>query len=401
MGETRGTEPSRRGRVVRVRTCTHFLKGIFVAILRRILRVLGWGATILLVGAFLVGYAAPYLPPAYFWWTNLFAVPLVPLAGLVGLLGLGLVGRGVSQRAWGWVAVGGVLLGLVGVRFGPSVWSGVASVNSEETLRLMSFNVPMTFGRRDASARALTRFVERASPDVVAFQESWMSTKDNPWPGREAHPWPPRLFLEDIGYSPPRAHPRDTMICQPVLGRVPLDSIGLRSLPPHTNRCGHYTRTQFRWGKRAVVLYNIHLHTIGSVRPWKEAGRWGSLEQWGAFVQDYRRGMLYRAQQARRIRRHIEQETRPVLVVGDFNSTPHQWAYRHLAQELQSVHARGTWGWGGTFPARRPVVQIDHILVGPAWEVVGARVPALSHSPPISDHRPIVARLRWATDYSE
>jgi endonuclease/exonuclease/phosphatase family metal-dependent hydrolase len=80
----------------------------------------------------------------------------------------------------------------------------------------------------------------------------------------------------------------------------------------------------------------------------------------------------------------------PVLVVGDFNSTPHQWAYRHLAQGLQRVGSRDA-----TFPADRPVVRIDHILAGPAWEVVDARVPVPRQDTAISDHRPVTAQLRW------
>lgn len=372
---------------------------------RRIAAFLGRGAATLLVGAFLVGYAAPHLPPAQFWWTNLFAVPLVPLAMLVALLGLGVLGQGLLRGAWGRMLLGGLLVGLVGARFGPGAWPNAgstgASAQGDDTLQLMSFNVPTTFGRREASARALAHLVERTDPDLVAFQESWMSTKADPWPGREAHPWPPRLFLGRIGYTPPRAYPPNTTICQPVLGRIPLDSIGLRPLPPRKNRCSHHTRTQFRWRGETVVLYNIHLHTIGRVRPWREAGGWDSLAQWGAFVRDYRRGMLHRAQQARLIRQRIAREAHPVIVVGDFNSTPHQWAYRHLAEGLQRVPARGAWGWSGTFPARHPIVQIDHILVGPAWEVAAARIPTLPRTPPISDHRPVVARLRWAADYSD
>ena len=372
-----------------------------MTILRYMLRPLGWGVAGLLIGAFCIGYAAPYLPPASFWWTNLFAVLLPPLGLAVGLLGLGLFGQGLYRRQWGRVVVSAVLLGLVAVRFAPHVSGGGASAATGETLRLMTFNVPMSFARQEASARALGRFVQREAPDALALQESWMTTEASPWSGREARSWPPKVFLVDsLGYAPPQAHPRQTAICQPVLGRFPLDSIGVHSLPPDGGPgwCSGYTRTRFTWQGRPAVLYNVHLHTIGTVRPWKRSERWGSLDRWRAFLRTYREGALRRARQARLIRRRIEQETHPVLVAGDFNSTPHQWAYRHIAQGLQRADPQGRWGRGATFPARRPLVRIDHVLAGPAWDVVATGIPVPEGDTAISDHRSVTAHLRWSGD---
>jgi len=241
----------------------------------------------------------------------------------------------------------------------------------------------------------------RMLADVLALQESWMATGAPPWPDRRGRSWPPRTVLQDsLGYAPPRALPPQTTVCQPLLGRLPLDSMSVHPLPPdgQTDRCAQYTRTQFTWENRSAVLYNVHLHTIGAVRPWNGEEGWRSIDRWQTFLRTYQEGALRRAQQARLIRRRIEQERHPVLVVGDFNSTPHQWAYRHIARGLQRVGDRGMWGQEATFPAHRPLVRIDHILAGPAWEVVDARVPALDGDTTISDHRPVAARLRWRRD---
>ncbi|WP_263810582.1 hypothetical protein [Salinibacter pepae] len=74
---------------------------------RRVLQGLAWSGAGLLVAAFLIGYAAPYLPPARFWWTDLFAVLLPALAAAVGLLGIGLVGQGAYSGRWGRLGGGG------------------------------------------------------------------------------------------------------------------------------------------------------------------------------------------------------------------------------------------------------------------------------------------------------
>lgn len=368
-----------------------------VTILRRILRILGWGAVGLLGGAFLLGYAAPYLPPAYFWWADLFAVVL-PLLGLaVGLVGSMLLGHGLYYRKWGRIVVAGMLLGVVALRFGPRSASGDARRDGAETLRLMTFNLPPSLARDSASGRALTRLVKREAPDVLALQESWLKTgkgSDAALNGASASTrW---LLDETLGYVPPRASPPQITTYQPVLGRSVLDSMTVHPLPPAegTSPRFRYTRAYFTWQGREAVLYNVHLHTVG-VNPGEMMAKGEFFSQWRTVLQTYREGALRRAEQARVIRRHLDQEKRPVLVAGDFNSTRHQWAYRHIAKGLQHV------GTEGTFPAHRPLVRIDHILASPAWKIVSTRVPFREEDLSVSDHRPVAAQLQWAHGTSD
>jgi endonuclease/exonuclease/phosphatase family metal-dependent hydrolase len=369
-----------------------------VTALRRILWTLGWGGAGLLVLAFLLGYAAPYLPPARFWWTDLLAVLLLPLSGAVGAVALGLGGQGLYRRRWGRVAFAASLLLLIVLRFGPrlTAWSPVTPALDD--LRVMTLNVPSSFG--PVPNVPLADLVTQKRPDVLAVQESRIRT--GPAASRPAlrHVSPSiQLLLSDsVGYAPPRGLPPNTEIQQPVLGRAPLDSLNVHPLPPRgdTDARSRYTRTQFTWQGRPAVLYNVHLHTVGQPRPWetvKEAPL--SPKHWRTFLRTYREGTLRRAQQARLIRRAIEREERPVIVVGDFNSTPHQWAYRHIAQGLQSAATRRIRGWTATFPAERPLVRIDHVLASPAWQIVTAHVPSPPGTALVSDHRPVLAQLRW------
>ena len=364
--------------------------------LRRILRALGWGAATLLVGAFLVGYAAPYLSPARFWWTDLFAVGLPVLGVGVAPLALGLCVGGGVRRRWGRVAVGGGLLVLLLVRFGPRLgaWGPAPAA---EGLRVMTFNVPPS----QSDGPPLLALVRREAPDVLALQEARVRTGRRP--GADARRLSGALqglLAPSTGYRLPSGLPVATVVQQPVFGQGRLDSMSVHPLPPdgETSARSQYTRTQFVWRGRTAVLYNVHLHSVGKVRPWTlltEA--WTSVGRWRAFLRTYRNGSLRRAQQARLLRRRIEREAAPVLVVGDFNSTPHQWAYRHVAQGLQSAVRRRVRGWGGTYPAGRPLVQIDHVLASPAWQITAARIPA-DGAAAVSDHRPVVARLRWKCD---
>jgi endonuclease/exonuclease/phosphatase family metal-dependent hydrolase len=289
-----------------------------------------------------------------------------------------------------------VLLLLVAARFG-TVPIGEASGNETEALRLMTFNLSPSFARGPDRERTLATLVRREGPTVLTVQEAWVETGTSPETPLAFASWPLHVLLQDsVGYTFPRTQPSGATISRPVLGKIQLDSMSVHPLPPSgdTDSRSRYTRTYFTWQGRPAVLYNVHLHTVGT-RPWELLDPAQSLGRWRAILRTYRDGALHRAEQARRIRRRIEQEPHPVLVAGDFNSTPHQWAYQHLAQGLQVA------GGAATFPARGPLVQIDHILAGPAWRVEGATVPRPRADRFVSDHRPVVARLRWRDDYEE
>ncbi|MCS3610263.1 hypothetical protein [Salinibacter ruber] len=259
--------------------------------LQRALQGLAWSGAGLLVAAFLMGYAAPYLPPARFWWTDLFAVLLPALAGAVGLLGIGLVGQGAYSGRWGAWGSGGALLLPVALRFG-TVPTGEASGRDADALRVMTFNLSPAFARGPDRERTLAELVQREAPAVLSVQETWMKTRSASDGGGLFVSWPLRVLLEDsVGYALPRARPPETTIYRPVLGQVRLDSMRVHPLPPSggSDPRSRYTRTFFTWQGRPAVLYNVHLHTVGT-RPWDLPGTAASLARWRTFLRTYRAG---------------------------------------------------------------------------------------------------------------
>lgn len=353
------------------------------------------GSAGLLVTCFLIGYAAPYLPPHPFWWANLLAVGLWPLALGTGLVTLALAGTALYRRRWlpGGIAL--VLALLLASRFGPSLGERPPSSPSEG-LRVMSFNVPgMHTG--DGAALDLAALLARERPSVLALQESRVHTPASSDRRISVSPSLQEVFRGSTGYTLPQSLPYRTVIQQPVFGRILIDSLRVHPLPPNGDASARsrFTQTYFRWENRPVMLFNLHLHTVGRMRPWDEPGAWADWGRWKAFLRTYRTGVRHRADQARVVRRAIDRAAVPVLVTGDFNSTRHQWAYRHIAQGLQdAVEKRGR-GWTATFPAGSPLVRIDHILAGPEWHVRSAKVPSLDGYEGASDHRPVVATLQW------
>lgn len=90
---------------------------------------------------------------------------------------------------------------------------------------------------------------------------------------------------------------------------------------------------------------------------------------------------------------HPEVRGRPTIFMGDFNAVPRSTPYRRIVGELRDVqHARGGPA-KATFPARFPLLRLDHIFVSSDIEVAEARVVADQMARRASDHLPLMARL--------
>jgi endonuclease/exonuclease/phosphatase (EEP) superfamily protein YafD len=140
------------------------------------------------------------------------------------------------------------------------------------------------------------------------------------------------------------------------------------------------------------VVFNVHLQSFGERKPWRDPGA-SVLDPtfWISYLLQYRLAFEARAWETRQLRALMDRETVPVLLCGDFNSTPHSRVYRHLAAGRQDAFREAGTGWGMSYHRRLPLVRIDYVLASEEWEPVSARtVPA-----GLSDHLPVLVRLRW------
>lgn len=85
--------------------------------------------------------------------------------------------------------------------------------------------------------------------------------------------------------------------------------------------------------------------------------------------------------QLRRLAAHLAGGTAPAVIVGDLNMPgPATVAAPGYARAVR----------GATFPAHRPLIELDHVLTGPGVRALGGEVLPASGS----DHRPVRVRLR-------
>lgn len=99
-----------------------------------------------------------------------------------------------------------------------------------------------------------------------------------------------------------------------------------------------------------------------------------------------------RHEQARVVRKEIEQSPYPVIVAGDFNDIALSYTYYHISRGLHDAWLETSWGrWGATCRKGGLGVRIDYILTSPTIIPVNCKVVHTSGS----DHLPVVATLAW------
>ena len=155
---------------------------------------------------------------------------------------------------------------------------------------------------------------------------------------------------------------------------------------------GVFSRAEVEWVGQRIAVYSLHLRSFGPARPWVAPDRF-DVGRWLRSLDSLRDDMVWRAQEAARFRMILDAERLPYLVLGDFNSTPHQWAYHHIAAGHADVLAKVGPPFARTFPDSRPLVRIDGVLASPHWRVVSARIGPEG----LSDHRAVIAEVALAS----
>lgn len=353
------------------------------------------GLNVLLILLFAAGYVAYYGYTWRFWWVELIAVGLPYLAVLCAVA----LAINALLRRKPFVIAFAVILVLSLIRFVPIQRIMHSAEPGPDDLTVMTYNVPQWWGfLMGTKMIEMAAFFEDVSPDVAALQEASVGFFDES-PRVRAAPYVAILF-DSLGYRTAEIEddrPRYTY--QPVIGRVDFREKNQSVLEHPDDYVGgtNVVRTQFEWQGREVVLYNVHMRTHGREKPWQEdRPEFMSPSFWLRYLSQYRQAYRVRNWEVEQILRKIRQEEHPVIVAGDLNSTPHNWVYRRLSEGRQDAYAVAGRGWGMTYHNRLPLFRIDFVLVDEAFEIVDAYVPKAW----LSDHRPVVARMRWRNEGS-
>lgn len=332
------------------------------------------------LGVFVLGLGARHVHPAAVWWLQPLAIGLPVVAGALLLLTL----AAAAMQRWILVAFSVTALALFAARYASALTNDL-SVEGE-ALTVVTFNSGgVEPGERDN--RGIRQLITAAEPDLICLQEFGVGHRGSE--ARAHHTLQPLIDSLDYEIAAPRP-PDGHRSPPPVITNLEIEQTSVIGLSTYseTDPAGTVIRAQLSWHGRSFVVYNVHLQSFSMRRPWTQ-GETFSPRAWIRFIRRTSSAFIQRASEATEIRRMLESEELPFLLCGDFNSTPHQWTYFRLAEDLRDVFRTHGGLWGPTFPARFPLFRIDYILASDDWIVEEAAVGP--HLPP--DHRPVIAQL--------
>ncbi|WP_374442405.1 endonuclease/exonuclease/phosphatase family protein [Stella sp.] len=88
--------------------------------------------------------------------------------------------------------------------------------------------------------------------------------------------------------------------------------------------------------------------------------------------------------------------TDPTILLGDFNAVPRSRAYRRMAERFRDAQRATGSVPRPTFPARLPVIRIDHVFVSPSVRVLRTEVVRGALARVASDHLPLLVEFELA-----
>ncbi len=360
--------------------------------MNRFFRIILLSVDALLILVFAAGYLARYLHPRYFWWMDIVAVGLPYVTLLLTAATFGVA----AARQWGLLSLHIVIIVLAFARFLPGERYNLPPPRADD-LVVITYNMSHWWEEgRSERAMKMRTLVERHEPVLITLQEARLELDGASDTLVRALPHV-RMLVDSMQYS--MIYPdddRSAYTALPVLAREDVTLLNQSQIALERMRPAAMTstivRTVFRWQGREAVLYNLHLRSFGDRKPWEDSDV-RSLEPraWWSYLFRYRRAYLDRAWEAEKIKAMAAEEALPLILAGDFNSTPHSWVYAHLAEDMQDAFLYAGQGWGATYHTNFPFARIDHVLAGPAFEVVRADVLDVA----LSDHRPLLVRMRW------
>jgi vancomycin resistance protein VanJ len=221
-----------------------------------------------------------------------------------------------------------------------------------DTIRIVTWNL---HGETDCAPEVRARLQE-LEPDIVCLQEAFRPKSGEYLPGAEVARAGTAMVLTTGELTDARSvgPDDDSVLRRPMEATVSLPQGELRVL-------------------------NAHLFSFQLAAALKHPSR----EKAQRLTQ---RAVNNRSRQVEIVLDWLDEQSKPVVVAGDFNTPPRGRLYGRLRGRLTDSFAAVGRGFGWSFPHRFPMLRIDYVWLDPGLTPVHCEV--LDVGP--SDHRPVV-----------
>jgi endonuclease/exonuclease/phosphatase family metal-dependent hydrolase len=244
-------------------------------------------------------------------------------------------------------------------------------------LRVMTYNIHSCIGMDGKVApRRLARIISRYSPDIIALQEVDADRASSQYIDQaivlaaelnmNMHYHPVRFIDEEqFGNAILSRHPMRLIDASPLATNVS----PFRSRMPAVGQPRGALLVEVDVEGQKFTMINTHLGVTPEERKTQVSDLLGEPR--------------------------FSENRKPIIVCGDFNAVPNQYAYLEVKKKMNDVQLEVNKGIPKkTFPSRYPTLRIDHMFVDKDVDVVNVFVPSNHMTKVASDHLPLIADLR-------
>ncbi|MCD6347666.1 MAG: endonuclease/exonuclease/phosphatase family protein [Bacteroidales bacterium] len=254
---------------------------------------------------------------------------------------------------------------------------------------IISYNVRLfdvfNWSGRENNGSELLKFLGESQTDIICLQEFMVNNSKayNLKSIKASLPDNPYNHIEYNYQSYKRKHGLAIFSKYPVIS-------GGKGTFPGTRNMYMYADIELPDGR--VRVFNNHLESIHLDK--KQYLLIDSLnlsdtqthrDEYRRILSSIRQAFRKRAEQARIVKAEINNSPYPVIVCGDFNSTPVSYTYHKIKKGLSDSFVKSGKGYGASYKELRFPLRIDYILYDPQLSSGNHKVLDVN----FSDHKPV------------
>ncbi|ACI58603.1 Endonuclease/exonuclease/phosphatase (plasmid) [Rhizobium leguminosarum bv. trifolii WSM2304] len=241
---------------------------------------------------------------------------------------------------------------------------------AEKSIRLLTYNVHSCIGSdRKLDPGRIASVIAEAQADIVALQEVDVLRRRT---GGIDQAHMIASLLEMQAHFHPALSVAEEQYGDAIITALPTGAVKAGPLPSIGEQRGAIS-VEILVGDRKLLVVNTHLGLRGRER----------MRQMTTLLNA---GWL----------RGTADEPLPTILCGDFNAIPSSATYRLAARSLKDAQRAGNARPRATFPARYPLMRLDHVFVTDDLIVKQATVLENRLARVASDHLPLLAEIAFA-----
>ena len=219
-------------------------------------------------------------------------------------------------------------------------------------------------------------YINNSDADIVCIQE---------FPARDAS------FQKFPGYKY-RYRNKDVAL----ISRYPIVKKGKIEFEPGNAAAGIYADIDVKGD--TIRVYALHLESYRLGNNEKEIYKnltSGNTENATQGVKKISSRLVHanrnRANQAIKVKSHVQQSPYPVIICGDFNDTPMSYVYRQMCRDMKDAFVEAGRGYGYTFLPMHRLLRIDYVMCSHDIDIKDYRI---MDECTLSDHLPVAVRMK-------